>query len=279
MTLKDFTQTITRTATVTMTGSTYVPVAPTRILDTRNGTGTTKAPVAANGTVALSVPDCDETISGNKVSATATAVAMNVTVVSPTANGLITVYPDQTAVPNASNLNYSTNETVANLVVVKVGADGKVDLRNTSKGTVELIADIEGCYSTAMGTAFVPLNPVRVLDTRTGIGQLQQSEPDGYNDVVWNEESGPLGALFGATALTMNLTVTQPQANGFITAYPSVGAVNPPTASNVNFSAGETITNLVMVGTGYNGDSSNVALYNGSSAPTDLVVDLFGYFS
>lgn len=260
-------------------GSYYLPNSPDRLLDTRNGTGATKAPVGANGTVALSVPDCDETISGNKVSATATAVAMNVTVVSPTANGLITVYPDQTAVPNASNLNYSTNETVANLVVVKVGADGKVDFRNTSKGTVELIADVEGCYSTALGTAFVPLNPVRVLDTRTGTGQLQQSEPSAYNDVSWDENDGPLGALLGATALTMNLTVTQPQANGFITAYPSVGVVNPPTASNVNFSAGETIPNLVMVATGYDGDSSNVALYDGSSAPTDLVVDLFGYFS
>ena len=199
----------------------------------------------------------------------------------PTANGLITVYPDKATVPTASNLNYSTNETVPNMVVAKVGTDGKVAFRNTSTGSVELVVDLEGCYSSGLGSAFVPVDPVRVLDTRSGIGQLQASEPAGYNDVIWSAYGETaLGNLTDALAVVMNVTVTQPQANGFITAYPMYGSGgNPPTASNLNFHTGETVPNLVMVATGFNGEFSLIELYNGSSAPTDLVADLFGYFS
>jgi hypothetical protein len=46
-----------------------------------------------------------------------------------------------------------------------------------------------------------------------------------------------------------------------------------PTASNLNFSAGQTIANMAMV------SGPQVDLYNGSAQSTDLVADLFGYFS
>jgi NAD-specific glutamate dehydrogenase len=45
-----------------------------------------------------------------------------------------------------SNLNYVAGQTVPNLVIVKVGADGKINLTNSSTGTVSLIADIAGYY-------------------------------------------------------------------------------------------------------------------------------------
>jgi hypothetical protein len=256
-------------------GDYYLPNAPDRLLDTRKGTGGIKGPVAANATVSLAIPNCTQSTTSGKESAPATAVAMNVTVTGPTGSGYISAYPDKTTLPSASNVNYSAHENVPNMVVVKVGSDGKVDFHNTSGGTVQLVADMEGCYSTTLGSVFVPLKPVRILDTRDGTGQIQQSEPAGYNDVAWNQEGGPAGgALQGDSGLVLNVTVTQPQANGLITVYPSAPGL--PTASNLNFSAGETVPNLVMVAVDFNGA---IALYNGSSQPTDLIADLFGYFT
>ncbi|MBR7839341.1 right-handed parallel beta-helix repeat-containing protein [Actinospica durhamensis] len=250
-------------------GSYYLPNSPDRMIDTRSGTGAAKAPVGPGGTITLSLPNCTQIVSGSAVTSTATAIAMNVTVVSPTANGLITVYPDKTAVPTASNLNYSMSETVPNMVVAKVGTDGRVAFRNTSSGSVELVVDVEGCYSSGLGTAFIPMDPVRVLDTRTGLGQIQASEPDGHNDLSWSYGDTALGSLTDALAVVMNVTVTQPQANGYVTVYPANGSARPPNASNLNFSTGETVPNLVMVATGFNGDFSQIELYNGSSAPTE----------
>ena len=45
-----------------------------------------------------------------------------------------------------SNLNFTAGQTVPNLVIVPVGADGKIRLYNGSPGTVQLIADIAGYY-------------------------------------------------------------------------------------------------------------------------------------
>lgn len=250
-------------------GSYYLPNAPRRILDTRNGTGAT-GPVAPGGTVAVSVPNC----TSNGTSAPATAVAVNVTVADPTSIGLITAYPDQSSLPGASNLNYVKNEIVPNMVVVKVGADGRFDLHNTSTGTVQLIADLEGCYSGTLGGAFIPVDPYRALDTRDGIGQFlgepQAVAPDSVAN--WLGDAVDQSETDGA-AVVMNVTVTRPQTIGVITAYPSEASL--PTASNLNFSAGETVPNLVMVAN----QPGQVALYNNSKGTVELVADVYGYFS
>jgi hypothetical protein len=255
-------------------GGYYLPYSPQRILDTRKGTGAT-GPLASNGVVSFSVPQCVSGSGSSKVTAPAEAVALNVTVTSPAAGGHITAYPDQTTLPNSSNLNFTTGQTVPNLVVVKVGADGKVDLQNGSPGTAQLVADLEGCYST-LGDAFAPVTPYRALDTRTGLGQgtylntPTPAAPD--SNVAWlsNDWDPTSGGSQGAVGVVMNVTVTQPKASGFITAYPSLSAM--PNASNLNFTTGETVPNLVMVG-------FEPALYNNSKGSTQLIADVYGYFS
>ena len=99
---------------------------------------------------------------------------------SPTAPaGHITVYPDGTSLPTASNLNFTAGETVPNLVITPVGADGKVDLYNGSSGTVQLIADVSGYFlgSGADAGSLQPLAPVRFLDTRNGTGEGSGGAP------------------------------------------------------------------------------------------------------
>ncbi len=55
-----------------------------------------------------------------------------------------------------------------------------------------------------------------------------------------------------------------------------------PNASNVNFAAGQTVPNLVLVSPGTTADSNgyyDIGLLNAGSGSTDLVLDVFGYFS
>lgn len=94
----------------TVTNGGYHPVNPVRALDTRNGAGVALGP---NGTV-----DVDVAAALGINSANVAAVAMNVTVTSPSAGGYVSVYPATGNVPTVSNLNFAAGQTVANAVTV-----------------------------------------------------------------------------------------------------------------------------------------------------------------
>ena len=72
------------------------------------------------------------------------AVVLTITAAQPTTAGYITVWPSGTARQSTSNLNFLAGQNIPNLVVVPVGADGKIRLYNGSGGTVHLIADVSG---------------------------------------------------------------------------------------------------------------------------------------
>lgn len=274
-TLTDNAGTKTLTGTISTNGSTYLPVTPTRVLDTRHGIGTggATAPVAGNSSIAF---DVTNGVVGAPAAGTVTAVVLNVTVTRPTSGGYITAYPDGTAAPLSSNLNFSTNETVPNLVTVKVGADGKVALKNGSAGTTHLVADVEGYYvASAAGSGYVPVSPTRLLDTRKGTGTGGSTKPVPANGTLSLkiDGAGPLPAS-GVKAVVLNVTVTAPTAGGYLAVYP--GATAQPQASNLNFSAGETVPNLVIVPVGKDG---TVSLTNGSAGTTALIADVSGYYT
>ncbi|MFE8031519.1 hypothetical protein ACFU2K_35375, partial [Streptomyces sp. NPDC057409] len=120
-------------------GSLYEPVTPSRLMDTRSGTGVPKAKVGAGATVSLTVAG-----KGGVPAAGVTAVVLNVTATNPTASTFVSVYPYGTTRTSASNLNVVAGQTVPNLVVVPV-KDGKVTFYNRN-GSVDLIADVAGFY-------------------------------------------------------------------------------------------------------------------------------------
>ena len=243
----------------------YQPVAPTRLLDTRHNTGAT-GPVAANGVVHLQV-------TGGVVPTGASAVVVNVTVTAPAAAGNVTVYPDLTSKPTASNLNFVAGQTIPNLVVVGVGTNGKIALANNSPGTVQLIADVSGYYlgggTPAAPGAFKAVTPTRVLDTRHNTGS---TGPVASGATVHLQITGGV-VPSGASAVVVNVTVTQPTRAGNITVYPDLNSA--PTSSNLNFVAGQTIPNLVEVGIGSNG---KIALTNNSGGTVQLLADIAGYY-
>lgn len=241
-----------------------------RLLDTRSGTGTSKGSVPAGGTVVLDVAGA-----GGVPASGAAAVVLNVTVAQPTTSGFITVYGDGTSRPLASNLNFVAGQTVPNLVVAPIGADGKVDLYNGSGGTVQLVADASGWFAgvtTPAGGAFNGLTPTRILDTRSGTGTSKGPVPAGGTVVLDVEGQGGIPAT-GVSAVVLNVTVTQPTTSGFITVYGD--GMARPLASNLNFVAGQTVPNLVVAPIGADGD---VVLYNGSGGTVQLVADASGWF-
>ena len=71
------------------------------------------------------------------------AVILNVTAVQPSAAGFLTVFPAGQERPVASSLNFVASQTVANLVLAKVGASGSVSFYN-SAGTTDLVVDVVG---------------------------------------------------------------------------------------------------------------------------------------
>ena len=122
----------------TVAGSRLSGLPPSRIFDSRQrpdapaiGPGETRSiQVAGQGGVPASG---------------ATAVVLNVTVTNPTAASYLTVFPGDAALPVASDLNWTAGETVPNLVVVKLGADGTVNVYNPA-GSVDVIVDVVGYF-------------------------------------------------------------------------------------------------------------------------------------
>ena len=128
--------------------SAFTSLAPYRLLDTRYGVGAANVAVAKGGTVHLQVAT-----RGGVPATGVSAVVLNVTVTAPTKPGYVTVYGDGTTRPTASNLNFVAGQTIPNLVIAPVGANGKVALYNGTGGTIHLIADVSGYYRSRARTA------------------------------------------------------------------------------------------------------------------------------
>lgn len=247
----------------------FMPLTPARLMDTRSGVGGAAGAIAPNQSVGLQVAG-----QGGVPASGASAVVLNVTVVGPTKPGNITVYPSGLAVPNASNLNFVAGQTVPNLVTVKLGADGKVKLANQSAGDTHVIVDVSGYYVAGTPTqpgAFAALAPSRLLDTRFGPGPVGAVAPHGAVTLKVTGTGGIPSS--GVAAVVLNVTETAPTQPGNITVYPS--DVSVPTASNLNFVAGDTRPNLVTVKVSADG---KVTFANQSAGSTHLIADVAGYY-
>jgi len=205
-------------------GDSYNALSPSRILDTRNGSGRLGAGEIRSVQVAGA---------GNVPASGATAVVLNVTAVTTSAGSYLTVYPSDVGTPLASNLNFGPGQIIPNLVVVKVGSDGNVDVYN-AQGDVDVIFDVVGWYGST-GSTYQPLPPQRLLDTRNGIGGSVARLGAGEARAVKVAGVGGTPAS-GISAVVINVTAVTPSAGSFLTVYPS--NVSRPNASNLNYVPG-----------------------------------------
>jgi streptogramin lyase len=243
-------------------------VPPTRILDTRSNLGASGA-VPAGGTVRLQVAG-----RGGVPSSGAGAAVINVAVTGPRAAGYLSVFADGTARPATSSLNFSAGQTIANLVVARLGSDGQVDLYNSSAGSVQIVGDVSGWFSAGAAApgGLASLPPVRVLDTRSGLGASGAVPAGGTLKLQIADVGGEPASVLEDVPL--NVAVTQPGAAGYITVFPDGSP--QPTTSNLNFTTGQTVADAVEAQVGSDGE---VDFYNGSGSTVQLVADASGWYS
>lgn len=245
--------------------SSFTPLVPARILDTR-----TSSPLGPGAELDLVV-----TGQGGVPASGVSAVVFNLTATQPTINGYITAWPAGSARPNASNLNFVAGQTVANLVIARVGANGSVALYN-SNGNTHLIADVAGWFPTS--SELTPLVPARLLDTRPGWptidGQYAGGGALGPGSELDLTVTGRAGIpTSGVGAVALNVTAVAPTSFGFLTVWPA--GSTQPNASNLNLAPGKVVQNLVIAKVGTNG---KVAIYN-SNGSTQVIADVVGWFA
>jgi hypothetical protein len=252
---------------VQSTASTYAPVSPFRVWDSRVGPGPVGAigPGQVRNVTVAGVPGSGVPASG------VTAVVLNVTATGPTADTYITAWPAGEAQPNASNLNVPPGATRPNLVTVKVGAGGQVSFFNAT-GNVHLIADVAGWYGPAAGQRYTATSPFRVWDSRVGPGPQGTIGPGQTRNVTVTGVPGSGVPASGVTAVVLNVTATGPTADTFVTAWPA--GEQQPNASNLNVPPGDTRPNLVIVKVGAGGQVS----FANFAGNVHLIADVAGWY-
>ncbi|TMD03065.1 MAG: hypothetical protein E6J01_17120, partial [Chloroflexi bacterium] len=159
--------------------------------------------------------------------------------------------------------SFTVNSDSSITAVSPAEASATVDVTvTTANGTSAASAADQFTFT---GGAYHAMAPSRLLDTRNSGQRLAAGGSLNLTVTGGNVPSN-------ASAVVLNVTATNTVAPGFLTVYPA--GVTRPLASNLNWAAGQTVPNLVVVGVGTNGQ---VTLY--SNSPTDVVVDIEGYYS
>jgi hypothetical protein len=251
-------------------GGNYVSLnQPSRIYDSRTVLVSGIAP-----NTALNVP--------YTFSTWVTAALVNVTVTRTKGTGYVSAYPSGIAPPNASTLNFRPGADVANMAIVKKGANGQISIFNGSSGAVDVIVDLagvfdDGTYPTAFpsgvvgqtlkGTFFGTV-PFRWIDTRSpGWERLHPNTFIPF-DV-------PPGVPANATALVLNVTAVDPTDASYFVVY----ECTRPETSTVNFAAGQTIANQAVAGVCLDSQSGRryINVFN-PAGHNHLVLDVQGWF-
>lgn len=254
--------------TVGAAGERFTPVEPYRVLDTRE---TTKGAVRPGSPVELDFSDLPKGT---------TSVVLNVTAASPQGPGFLRVFPAPasagTPEPDISNLNVATGVDQPNLVTVKLGAGQRVRI-STVWTTTHVVVDLSGYYSAGGATAYVPMEPKRVMDLRTGEagGPKGVLHPGRWVDL---QVAGRNGVPADATAVVLNVTGANPPGRTVVRVFPSPEPFYGdylPSVSNLNLMPGRDQPNLVTVKVGWGG---KVRFYSHAS-DVMLVADIAGYYS
>jgi hypothetical protein len=201
-----------------------------------------------------------------------------VTVVDPDSSGYFTVFPTGSPQPNTSTHNFEAGENFANMVTMQVGSSGYISIfnyLNSGGGAAEALVDIVG-YTRRdnSGTRLHTMAPIRLLDTRNGIG-LSGPFGDAASPRNLTVRGGSTGVPADADSVVLNMTVTNVTRDGsFITVWPA-GSSTKPVVSNLNNVEGIARPNLVVARVGAGGQ---ISIAN-DSGTADLIADVVGYFS
>jgi len=234
------------------------PLAPARIVDTREQNGATRL-------IGGAVTRLQVTGRGG-VPSDAKAVLANVTVTGPSGSGFLTAWNCSATRPEVSTLNYARYGTVANAATIPLDAAG--GLCAFSNVDADLIIDVGGYYSASASGRYMPISPIRLMDSRIGVGTSSRLAG---GQTIELPVVGVAGVPANASGVALNVTGIVPNVDAFVTAFP---CGNIPPTSSLNPSATKVTPNLVMAQVS---PSGTVCFF--TNVDIDLVVDVVGYIS
>jgi len=248
----------------------FVPITPCRIADSRRVAGPFGGPSIAGGASRdFAVPD-----STCSIPATALAYSLNVAVVPSGPLGFLTMWPAGQTRPVASTLNSVDGRVKSNAAIVPAGTAGAVSV--FASNATNVVLDINGYFVDAAdptALAFYPITPCRVADTRiAGLGLLGTPSMGAGQSRTFPVRSSACNIPPTALAYSLNFTAVPRAPLGFLTTWPTGQA--KPEASSLNAPTGTVTANAAIVPAGASGSIDVFA-----SNPTDLVIDINGYFA
>ncbi len=258
-------------------GLQFYPLAhPIRLLDTRAGQTGCDAPGAMiQGGTSRTQTAAGRMCGGLLIPANAAALTGNITTVQ-SGGGYLTLYPSGAQRPLVANSNFSANQVLNNAFTVGLGTDGAFNIFVASSTNV--VVDVTGYYAppSDYGLYFHPLpKPVRLLETRqgqSGCNVTGVQVQGGFDQAqLAHTMCNNLTIPASATAIVGN-AISLNSGTGYLTLYPQ-GASRPLVASS-NFQTGQVMNAPFTVGLGATGEFMIF-----SSATTDLVIDVVGYYS
>jgi hypothetical protein len=271
-------------------GARLIPVTPSRILDTRDGTNRPGAtPLGQKETMELQIrgvdgvsPAVPDVVPDSQ---DVTGVLLNVVGITTDPGATAThlsVFPNALPPgqdPTTSNVNLAAGVIKANLVFVPVGTDGKVRIFN-NQGQTQVVADVVGYMrgnqpeATRAGRVVPLSSPYRTFDTRlpqfggVALGP-GQAEDWSFADFAASVAIGPdsvgaqLAVIGNLTSAALTRQYPTAIARSFLTAYPT--SSSRPLSSNLNTIEGPPVPNMAIL------------TYSSSSDPTVRVYNLAGY--
>lgn len=255
-------------------GGVFVPVTPTRIVDTATGVGGYSTPFGAGTTRSFTVLG----IAGVPTTDVG-AVVVDVAVKSATATGSssLKVWTSGESMPSPTTMFYTAaNAPRSNTSVVKPGSDGKISIYNSS-GTTNVDVDIQGYFTIASDESsaggFVPIAPKRVASTYDGVGVPVGQQAVGVSrDIqIANGDEIP----DDATAVFANVDVTSTATSGYLSIVKGGQSATgvPPTANYQD--SGPTSTGVILPLS----VDGQVRVLNAAGGPVSYRIDVQGYFS
>lgn len=249
-----------------------IPLAPARLLDTRNAGSTVDNEFAGTGKY-----QPDETRSftalgrGQLPNIDVDSIVLNVTTYTPSVNTSLSIWASGDEEPDTLEFSAMVDQTTSNTLIVKPGQNREISIRNTY-GYVDLTVDVVG-YFRASDSGYTSISPVRFMDTRSGFdtsdfyfggtGQFSAEESRSL------QIGGRLGLPYGVKAVTANVTVLNQSNGGHLTVW---GDGTRPDTKVISWNDTGSISNLVVIPVDVFG---NTYIY--ASSGTDVIVDVVGW--
>lgn len=243
-------------------GLRLVPVAPQRLVDTRNANGAFGGPeLAAGGSRSFVLANAD-----GSIPSTALAYSLNVTVVPSGRLRSLTVYPAGLTPPPVPLLS-SDGRIKAQATIVQAGTGGAITV--AASDATHVIIDVSGYFvagSNAAGLTFYPVTPVRLYDTRGTGNTLISGQTRNF------AIQSAAGVPANAQAYSLNITAIPKPSMSDLVVWPT--GLPKPGTSTLNTKTDIT-ANAAIVGAGSGGSIS----LNSPWGSTDILIDINGYWA